>query len=110
MYFGKSLGGGYFKIVNQSVPLALRNLGYSEEEINEIVNYAKGHATLESAPNINHDSLRSKGFSSEDLEKVESGLASAFEISFAFNQWCTFNSHRSTNIIVSGSYLYLAKS
>ncbi len=85
--FKKLSGGGYFKIVNQSVPLALRNLGYSEEEINEIVNYAKGHATLESAPNINHDSLRSKGFSSEDLEKVESGLASAFEISFAFNQW-----------------------
>jgi ribonucleoside-diphosphate reductase alpha chain len=85
--FKKLSGGGYFKIVNQSVPLALRNLGYSEEEINEIVNYAKGHATLENAPNINHDSLRSKGFSSEDLEKVESGLASAFEISFAFNQW-----------------------
>jgi ribonucleoside-diphosphate reductase alpha chain len=85
--FKKLSGGGYFKIVNQSVPLALRNLGYSEEEINDIVNYAKGHATLESAPNINHDSLRSKGFSSEDLEKVESGLASAFEISFAFNQW-----------------------
>jgi ribonucleoside-diphosphate reductase alpha chain len=85
--FKKLSGGGYFKIVNQSVPLALRNLGYLEEEINEIVNYAKGHATLENAPNINHDSLRSKGFSSEDLEKVESGLASAFEISFAFNQW-----------------------
>ena len=85
--FKKLSGGGYFKIVNQSVPLALRNLGYSEEEINEIVNYAKGHATLENAPHINHDTLRSKGFSSEDLEKVESGLASAFEISFAFNQW-----------------------
>lgn len=85
--FKKLSGGGYFKIVNQSVPLALRNLGYSEDEINAIVNYAKGYATLENAPSINHDTLRSKGFSTEDLEKVESGLASAFEISFAFNQW-----------------------
>ena len=82
--FKKLSGGGYFKIVNQSVPLALRNLGYREEEITEIVNYAKGHATLENAPHINHDTLREKGFNSEDLEKIESGLASAFEISFAF--------------------------
>ena len=84
--FKKLSGGGYFKIVNQSVPLALRNLGYSEDEINAIVNYAKGYATLKNGPSINHDTLRSKGFSTEDLEKVESGLASAFEISFAFNQ------------------------
>ncbi|MBT6234716.1 vitamin B12-dependent ribonucleotide reductase [Bacteroidia bacterium] len=85
--FKKLSGGGYFKIVNQSVPLALRNLGYDEEQIVEIVNYAKGYATLENAPHINHDTLRAKGFKSEDLEKIEAGLASAFEISFAFNQW-----------------------
>ncbi len=85
--FKKLSGGGYFKIVNQSVPLALKNLGYEETQINEIVNYAKGYATLENAPHINHDTLRAKGFKSEDLEKIEAGLASAFEISFAFNQW-----------------------
>jgi ribonucleoside-diphosphate reductase alpha chain len=85
--FKKLSGGGYFKIVNQSVPLALKNLGYEDMQINEIVNYAKGYATLENAPHINHDTLRAKGFKSEDLEKIEAGLASAFEISFAFNQW-----------------------
>ena len=85
--FKKLSGGGYFKIVNQSVPLALKNLGYEETQINEIVNYAKGYATLENAPHINHDTLRAKGFKSDDLEKIEAGLASAFEISFAFNQW-----------------------
>ncbi len=85
--FKKLSGGGYFKIVNQSVPLALRNLEYSEEQIESIVNYAKGHATLKGAPSINHQTLTDKGFTSADLEKVESGLASAFEISFAFNHW-----------------------
>ncbi len=85
--FKKLSGGGYFKIVNQSVPLALRNLEYSEEDIEAIVNYAKGHATLKGAPAINHDTLAAKGFSTSDIEKVESGLASAFEISFAFNHW-----------------------
>ncbi|MBT8327759.1 MAG: vitamin B12-dependent ribonucleotide reductase [Bacteroidia bacterium] len=85
--FKKLSGGGYFKIVNQSVPLALHNLGYSEEEINAIVNYAKGYASLDGAPSINHASLRSKGFNESDLDKIEGALASAFEISFAFNQW-----------------------
>ena len=85
--FKKLSGGGYFKIVNQSVPLALDTLGYSATEVEEIVNYAKGHATLKGAPAINHETLLSKGFTMDDLAKVEGGLAAAFEISFAFNHW-----------------------
>ena len=85
--FKKLSGGGYFKIVNQSVPLALENLGYSEDEIKAIVNYAKGHATLNGAPVINHESLKAKGFNDDDLDKIEAALPSAFEIGFVFNQW-----------------------
>lgn len=85
--FKKLSGGGYFKIVNQSVPGALRNLGYSEEEIQAIVNYAKGHATLKGAPHINHQTLKEKGFTTEDLKTIEKNLESAFEIGFVFNQW-----------------------
>src|SRR5688572_24517193 len=51
--FKKLSGGGYFKIINQSVPQALRNLKYSEKQIDRIVNYAKGYATLKGAPYIN---------------------------------------------------------
>ncbi len=40
--FKKLSGGGYFKIINQSVPAALRNLGYTEKEIDAIVKYAVG--------------------------------------------------------------------
>ena len=83
--FKKLSGGGYFKIINQSVPQALRNLKYSETEIEEIVNYAKGHATLKNAPHINFESLAEKGFTAVDLQKVEAALPSAFEIGFVFN-------------------------
>lgn len=85
--FKKLSGGGYFKIVNQSVPQALRNLGYKEQQIEDIVNYAKGHATLAGAPHINPESLRGLGFNDTDIEKIEQGLPSAFEIGFVFNQW-----------------------
>src|SRR5690606_23863512 len=68
-----------------SVPQALRNLKYSEREIDEIVNYAKGHATLKGAPHINPESLMEKGFNKTDLAKIEESLPSAFEIGFVFN-------------------------
>ena len=83
--FKKLSGGGYFKIINQSVPQALRNLKYSESEIEEIVNYAKGHATLKNAPHINFESLANKGFNASDIQKIEKALPTAFEIGFVFN-------------------------
>ncbi len=83
--FKKLSGGGYFKIINQSVPAALRKLGYSETETEAIVNYAKGHATLQGAPYINPDTLLAKGFTKEDLTKIQAALGSAFEIGFVFN-------------------------
>ncbi len=83
--FKKLSGGGYFKIINQSVPQALRNLKYSETEIEEIVNYAKGHATLKNAPHINFESLAKKGFNAAEIQKIESALPTAFEVGFVFN-------------------------
>jgi ribonucleoside-diphosphate reductase alpha chain len=85
--FKKLSGGGYFKIINQAVPAALRNLKYNEEEIETIVNYAKGSATIKGAPHVNPDSLRAKGFTEADLEKLDKAIVSAFEIGFAFNVW-----------------------
>lgn len=85
--FKKLAGGGYFKIINQSVPPALKRLGYSRKEINEIVNYAKGHGTLEGCPHVNVESLKKHGFGEEQLEAVEEALPGSFDIKFAFNQW-----------------------
>lgn len=83
--FKKLSGGGYFKIINQSVPQALRNLKYTEQEIADIVHYAKGHATLKGAPYINEETLMQKGFTAEDLQKLNAALGSAFELGFIFN-------------------------
>jgi ribonucleoside-diphosphate reductase alpha chain len=85
--FKKLSGGGYFKIINQAVPAALSNLGYNEREVTAIINYAKGAATLQGAPHINLNSLKAKGFTDNELEKLDKAVVSAFEIGFAFNIW-----------------------
>lgn len=85
--FKKLSGGGYFKIINQAVPEALQNLGYAEHEVKTIINYAKGTATLDGAPHVNLQSLKAKGLTDLELEKLDKAVISAFEISFAFNIW-----------------------
>ena len=85
--FKKLAGGGYFKIINHMVPVALRTLGYSKDAIEGMVRYATGHGTLENAPGINFESLRVKGFTEGVLASLEKALASAFDIKFAFNKW-----------------------
>ncbi|MCB1156921.1 MAG: adenosylcobalamin-dependent ribonucleoside-diphosphate reductase, partial [Leptospiraceae bacterium] len=85
--YKKLAGGGYFKIINQSVPLALKKLGYQDGEIDAIVNYCKGHATLHGAPHINVQTLKEKGFTQEILDRIESQLYTAFDLSFVFNKF-----------------------
>eukprot|EP00873_Tetraselmis_striata_P027224 jgi/Tetstr1/447488/TSEL_034869.t1 len=85
--FKKLAGGGYFKIINQSVPGALTTLGYSSSQIEEIISYAVGHATMGNAPGINHTALIGHGFGPAEIEKIEQALPSAFDIRFVFNQW-----------------------
>src|ERR1051326_5839578 len=86
--FKKLAGGGYFKIINQSVPVALKNLGYDQNEIDAMVKYAVGHGTLEGYRGaLNHDALRAKGFGEDELASVEGALESAFDIRFVFNKW-----------------------
>jgi ribonucleoside-diphosphate reductase alpha chain len=85
--FKKLAGGGYFKIINQAAPDALRALGYRESEIAEIEAYAVGHGSMGQAPAINPTTLRAKGFSDDKIAAVEKGLKSAFDIKFVFNRW-----------------------
>ncbi len=85
--FKKLAGGGYFKIINQSVPAALAKLGYAPAQIEEIVSYAVGHGTIGNAPGINHTSLIGHGFGEAELAKIEKSLGAAFDIRFVFNQW-----------------------
>ena len=85
--FKKLAGGGYFKIINQSVTEALATLGYGEAEIADITRYAVGRGTLRDAPGIGHAALQAKGFTAEALERLEKALDSVFDVRFAFNKW-----------------------
>ena len=94
--FKKLIGGGYFKIINQSVPRALRNLGYAKSEIEAIIKYIIGTSTFDSAPHISRDfikretidrlGLRSKnilselGFSSEQIKEANEHICGVMTI------------------------------
>ncbi len=85
--FKKLAGGGYFKIANASLAPALRRLGYAPGHVDQIIDYVVGRMSLNRSPHINTASLISKGFTAEDLGKIEEILPGVFELGFAFNQW-----------------------
>src|SRR5438876_4885085 len=72
--FKKLAGGGYWKIINQSIPVALRTLGYRQAQIDDIVAYCVGRGTLRGAPFINHETLRAKGLDEAGLARLELAL------------------------------------
>ena len=83
--FKKLAGGGYFKIVNQSVAPALTRLGYSAEQIQDVLRYIVGTSSVDGAPHINVESLTELGFDREDIAKLEATLPAVFELKHAFN-------------------------
>jgi len=85
--FKKLAGGGYFKIVNEAVPSALEHLGYTDAQSKDIIDYMRGSSDVTGAPYINAETLKAKGFTDEDIKKVNKALESAFEMQFAFNVW-----------------------
>ncbi len=85
--FKKLAGGGYFKIINQSVPKALKNLGYSAREIADMVTYVRGTSSLVGSPHINRESLQAKGLNDTELDKIETTLEGVFDLTQAFSTW-----------------------
>jgi ribonucleoside-diphosphate reductase alpha chain len=85
--FKKLAGGGYFKIANRSLAPALKRLGYNDERIQQIIDHVIGSMDIQRAPHINAATLMTKGFTAQDINKIEVTLPSVFEIGFAFNQW-----------------------
>ena len=85
--FKKLSGGGYFKIANQSVPAALKHLGYMPQESEDIVKFMVGHGSLKDSPHINHASLRAKGLTQAQLDAIDAQAGSAFDLKFLFNKW-----------------------
>jgi ribonucleoside-diphosphate reductase alpha chain len=82
--FKKLAGGGYFKIVNQTVPAALRRMGYSEAQTADIVTYITGTNTFAGAPHASRKWLLEKGLTAYEIEKAEAALPSAFDVGQVF--------------------------
>ncbi len=55
--YKRLVGGGYLKIVNQTVPHALRELGYTAKQTEEIVAFIDEHDTIEGAPHLRDEHL-----------------------------------------------------
>ena len=85
--FKKLAGGGYFKIMNSSILLALRNLGYGSDQIRDISNWILGTQTFEKAPHVSRTALLAKGLRQIDVDNAEKSLKGAFDIESAFTPW-----------------------
>ncbi|MDR1301417.1 MAG: adenosylcobalamin-dependent ribonucleoside-diphosphate reductase [Treponema sp.] len=85
--FKKLAGGGYFKLINQSVPPALEALGYSPEEIDAISAYATGWKTFTGAPGVNPETLTAQGFTPDALAVVEEAVKTALSLEGVFSPW-----------------------
>ncbi|MDQ6796026.1 MAG: hypothetical protein M3067_14655, partial [Chloroflexota bacterium] len=55
--YKKLVGEGFLKIVNQTVPAALRKLGYGAEQVEEILAYVNERETIEGAPHLKPEHL-----------------------------------------------------
>src|SRR5258706_11515980 len=55
--YKKLVGGGLMKIVNQTVPMALRKLGYTQPQVDAIIDYIDANETIEGAPGLKDSHL-----------------------------------------------------
>jgi ribonucleoside-diphosphate reductase alpha chain len=96
--FKKLAGGGYFKIANQSLRPAIRALGYTAEQADDMVTYVMGTLSLDvpvpaadgsvgGKAQTFRDYLLAKGFTHEQLLTIENNLPTVFELAFAFSAW-----------------------
>ncbi|MDO8642849.1 MAG: vitamin B12-dependent ribonucleotide reductase [Candidatus Woesearchaeota archaeon] len=71
----KLAGGGYFKIINNSIITALKKLGYDALQIDDIKSYIVGRGTLEGAPHINPSALVARGFTAPQIKEAADYIA-----------------------------------
>lgn len=103
--FKKLAGGGYFKIINKSVPQALQHLGYARDQISKMVEYVVGSGTLNNAPHVNRQNLALRGFTDEVLNTIEDALPTTFDISYTFNRFVIGDAFLINTLGIAKEYL-----
>jgi ribonucleoside-diphosphate reductase alpha chain len=83
--YKKLAGGGSFKIINHSIPPALRALGYAESEIQEIVAYCLGRGELPPEGPLSFAGLEAKGFGKKECALAREAIKGAFCLEAAFH-------------------------
>ncbi|MEM4410746.1 MAG: adenosylcobalamin-dependent ribonucleoside-diphosphate reductase [Candidatus Caldarchaeum sp.] len=81
----KLVGGGYFKLVNRSLEPALRKLGYSPRQIQDIIQYVIGTNTLYGSQPVNATALKARGLTEAEIQKIEQLLPSVTSFKDVFN-------------------------
>jgi ribonucleoside-diphosphate reductase alpha chain len=75
----KLAGGGYLKLVNQSVPAALRLLGYEDDEVDGITEYMLGRGTLRGCPHLG------ARLPAKEIERLDPLAKGAVDVRFLFD-------------------------
>lgn len=78
--YKKLAGGGVFRIVNRSLPLALKKLGYQREEIEGIVSYCVGHGKLPPEGPLSRGALKEIGIGEDVLDGIEERLKASLTV------------------------------
>ena len=81
--YKKLAGGGSFKIINKSIPPALRKLGYGEAEIDEIIGYCLGRGRLPEKGAVSVEGLKAKGFGKKEIDRLNKSLETVFSLETA---------------------------
>lgn len=76
-----------YKVVSSAVPSGLRALQHDDTSVDAILDHLVGRGSLHGAPGINHNLLRARGFTDEDIEVTESALATASNIRAVFTPY-----------------------
>ena len=78
--FKKLAGGGYFKIANQSISMALQALGYTQAQTNDIVAYSQGTPSFQHCPHLPTEVLLTRGFDLAGIKRLQDALPRAFSL------------------------------
>jgi len=85
--FKSCSGGGYLKIINRMVPRALLKLGYTHEQVSDVFRYMAGTMNFDGEAPINRATLRGKGLTDGEIDKLAKAVANTSALQYCANVW-----------------------